>query len=136
MNQILKASLLIVDGGPGDYVVVIHAGQLGIPIVLVEGVAFGDTCLNVGCIPSKVLAHAAEGYLKVRHYAGWSALGIQVQAPNIDIARIVEWKDVIVDHLTGGIAALLKKHGTDAVQGWVRILDGKGVAVKLADGSS
>lgn len=79
MSQILKTSLLIVGGGPGGYVAAIRAGQLGIPTVLVEGAALGGTCLNVGCIPSKALIHAAEEYLKARHYAGRSALGIQVQ---------------------------------------------------------
>ncbi|MDQ4222724.1 FAD-dependent oxidoreductase, partial [Pseudomonas aeruginosa] len=102
MSQILKTSLLIVGGGPGGYVAAIRAGQLGIPTVLVEGAALGGTCLNVGCIPSKALIHAAEEYLKARHYAGRSALGIQVQAPSIDIARTVEWKDAIVDRLTSG----------------------------------
>lgn len=136
MSQILKTSLLIVGGGPGGYVAAIRAGQLGIPTVLVEGAALGGTCLNVGCIPSKALIHAAEEYLKARHYAGRSALGIQVQAPSIDIARTVEWKDAIVDRLTSGVAALLKKHGVDVVQGWARILDGKSVAVELAGGGS
>ncbi|WCX04748.1 dihydrolipoyl dehydrogenase [Pseudomonas aeruginosa] len=136
MSQILKTSLLIVGGGPGGYVAVIRAGQLGIPTVLVEGAALGGTCLNVGCVPSKALIHAAEEYLKARHYAGRSALGIQVQAPSIDIARTVEWKDAIVDRLTSGVAALLKKHGVDVVQGWARILDGKSVAVELAGGGS
>ncbi|RPX70013.1 dihydrolipoyl dehydrogenase [Pseudomonas aeruginosa] len=136
MSQILKTSLLIVGGGPGGYVAAIRAGQLGIPTVLVEGAALGGTCLNVGCIPSKALIHAAEEYLKARHYTGRSALGIQVQAPSIDIARTVEWKDAIVDRLTSGVAALLKKHGVDVVQGWARILDGKSVAVELAGGGS
>ena len=63
MSQILKTSLLIVGGGPGGYVAAIRAGQLGIPTVLVEGAALGGTCLNVGCIPSKALIHAAEEYL-------------------------------------------------------------------------
>lgn len=106
MSQILKTSLLIVGGGPGGYVAAIRAGQLGIPTVLVEGAALGGTCLNVGCIPSKALIHAAEEYLKARHYASRSALGIQVQAPSIDIARTVEWKDAIVDRLTS--ASLLR----------------------------
>ncbi len=136
MSQILKTTLLVIGGGPGGYVAAIRAGQLGIPTVLVEGAALGGTCLNIGCIPSKALIHAAEEYLKARHYAGQSALGIQVQAPSIDIARTVEWKDAIVDRLTSGVAALLKKHGVDVVQGWARILDGKTVEVELAGGGS
>ena len=70
MSQIPKTSLLIVGGGPGGYVAAIRAGQLGIPTVLVEGAALGGTCLNVGCIPSKALIHAAEEYLPATMPAG------------------------------------------------------------------
>ncbi len=135
-NQTLETTLLVIGGGPGGYVAAIRAGQLGIPTVLVEGAPLGGTCLNIGCIPSKALIHAAEEYLKARQYAGQSALGIQVQAPSIDIARTVEWKDGIVDRLTSGVAALLKKHGVNVVHGWARILDGKTVEVELAEGGS
>ena len=82
----------------------IRAGQLGVPTILVEGDRLGGTCLNIGCIPSKALIHAAEEFDKARHYAGESALGISVQAPSIDIARTVVWKDGIVSRLTSGVA--------------------------------
>ncbi|MCY1340727.1 Dihydrolipoyl dehydrogenase [compost metagenome] len=136
MSQTLDTTLLVIGGGPGGYVAAIRAGQLGIRTVLVEGAALGGTCLNIGCIPSKALIHAAEEYLKAREFAGKSALGISVQAPGIDIARTVEWKDGIVDRLTTGVAALLKKHGVSVVHGWARIVDGKTVEVDLADGGS
>ena len=83
----------------------IRAGQLGVPTILVEGDRLGGTCLNIGCIPSKALIHAAEEFDKARHYAGESALGISVQAPSIDIARTVVWKDGIVSRLTSGVRA-------------------------------
>lgn len=134
-NTSLDTTLLIVGGGPGGYVAGIRAGQLGIRTVLVEGAALGGTCLNIGCIPSKALIHAAEEYLKAREYAGHSALGISVQAPSIDIRRTVEWKDGIVDRLTTGVAALLKKHGVTVVHGWAQVVDGKNVDVTQADGS-
>ncbi|MDH4554219.1 dihydrolipoyl dehydrogenase [Pseudomonas sp. BN417] len=136
MNPTLETTLLIIGGGPGGYVAAIRAGQLGIPTVLVEGAALGGTCLNIGCIPSKALIHAAEEFLKAREYAAHSPLGIRVQAPQIDIARTVEWKDGIVDKLTSGVAALLKKHGVKVVQGWARIADGKTVDVELIGGGS
>ena len=124
-NQTLETTLLIIGGGPGGYVAAIRAGQLGIRTLLVEGAALGGTCLNIGCIPSKALIHAAEEYLKAREFAGKSALGISVQAPSIDIQRTVEWKDGIVDRLTTGVAALLKKHGVGVVHGWAQVVDGK-----------
>lgn len=135
-NQTLETTLLVIGGGPGGYVAAIRAGQLGIRTVLVEGAALGGTCLNIGCIPSKALIHAAEEYLKAREFAGKSPLGISVQAPSIDIQRTVEWKDGIVDRLTTGVAALLKKHGVSVVNGWAKIVDGKTVEVDLAEGGT
>ena len=106
MSQITKTTgLLVIGGGPGGYVAAIRAGQLGVPTILVEGDRLGGTCLNIGCIPSKALIHAAEEFDKARHYAGESALGISVQAPSIDIARTVVWKDGIVSRLTSGVRA-------------------------------
>jgi dihydrolipoamide dehydrogenase len=126
----IETTLLIIGGGPGGYVAAIRAGQLGIKTVLVEGAQLGGTCLNVGCIPSKALIHAAEEFHKACHYAGDSPLGIRAAAPSIDVARTVDWKDGIVKRLTGGVGALLKKNGVQVVRGWARILDGKTVEVR------
>jgi dihydrolipoamide dehydrogenase len=123
-------TLLVIGGGPGGYVAAIRAGQLGIPTILVEGEQLGGTCLNVGCIPSKALIHAAEEFDKVRRYAAGSPLGIVADAPRIDLARTVQWKDGIVKRLTGGVGALLKKNGVQVVNGWARVLDGKTVEVE------
>lgn len=131
MSQ-LSTTLLIIGGGPGGYVAAIRAGQLGIPTIVVEGERLGGTCLNVGCIPSKALIHAAEEFEKVRHYAEGSALGISAATPSIDIARTVAWKDGIVKRLTGGVGALLKKNGVQVVNGWAKIIDGKTVEVREA----
>ncbi|AXA77345.1 dihydrolipoyl dehydrogenase [Achromobacter xylosoxidans] len=136
MSQTTKTTtLLVIGGGPGGYVAAIRAGQLGVPTILVEGDRLGGTCLNIGCIPSKALIHAAEEFDKARHYAGQSALGISVSGPAIDIGRTVAWKDGIVGKLTGGVGALLKKNGVQVVQGWASLLDGKTVEVESADGS-
>ena len=56
----ISTKLLVIGGGPGGYVAAIRAGQLGIPTVLAEGASLGGTCLNIGCIPSKALIHAAQ----------------------------------------------------------------------------
>jgi dihydrolipoamide dehydrogenase len=122
-------TLLVIGGGPGGYVAAIRAGQLGIPTVLVEGERLGGTCLNVGCIPSKALIHAAEEFDKLRHYTGDSPLGITVESPHIDLSRTVQWKDGIVKRLTGGVSALLKKNGVQVIKGWARIIDGKTVEI-------
>ncbi len=124
-------TLLVIGGGPGGYVAAIRAGQLGIPTILVEGESLGGTCLNIGCIPSKALIHAAEEFDKVRHYANNSPLGIMADAARIDIGRTVQWKDGIVKKLTGGVGVLLKKNGVQVVKGWAKVVDGKTVEVKL-----
>ncbi len=134
--ETLTTTLLIIGGGPGGYVAGIRAGQLGVPTVLVEGAAPGGTCLNIGCIPSKAMIHAAEEFCKARSYAAeTSPLGITSAAPRIDLERTVAWKDGIVKKLTGGVGALLKKNGVKLVNGWATILDGKTVEVR-ADGES
>ncbi len=127
-------TLLVIGGGPGGYVAAIRAGQLGIPTLLVEGDRLGGTCLNVGCIPSKALIHAGDEFERLRHYDGSSPLGIQAQAPRIDLARTQAWKNGIVDRLTGGVGTLLKKAGVQVLHGWARIVDGKAVEVAVADG--
>jgi dihydrolipoamide dehydrogenase len=129
----METTLLIIGGGPGGYVAAIRAGQLGIKTVLVEGAQPGGTCLNVGCIPSKALIHAASEFHKASHFAEESPLGIRTGAPSIDIRRTVDWKDGIVKRLTGGVGALLKKNGVQVVRGWARILDGKTVEVTGAE---
>jgi dihydrolipoamide dehydrogenase len=131
-----QTTLLVLGGGPGGYVAAIRAGQLGIPTVLIEGERLGGTCLNIGCIPSKALIHAADEFEKARHWSNGSALGIQVQQAAIDIAKTVRWKDGIVGRLTGGVGSLLKKAGVQVLAGWGTIRDGKSVDVQPSDGDT
>ena len=131
-----STSLLIIGGGPGGYVAAIRAAQLGIETTLVEGGELGGTCLNIGCIPSKALIHAADEFAHACDYAGQSPLGIQVASARIDIAKTVLWKNGIVGKLTGGVGALLKKHKVTVIKGWATIVDGKTIDVSNADGST
>lgn len=134
MSEPINTTLLVIGGGPGGYVAAIRAAQLGVPTVLVERARLGGTCLNIGCIPSKALIHAAEEFDKARHYAKESPLGISVASPAIDIGRTVAWKDGIVAKLTGGIGTLMKRHGVDVLQGEARVIDGKTVEVAREGG--
>ncbi len=131
-----QTKLLIVGGGPGGYVAAIRAAQLGIATTLVESDHLGGTCLNIGCIPSKALIHAADAYHQAHHFMGDSTLGIHVDKAHIDIAQTVRWKDGIVARLTGGVGALLKKHGVKVVKGQASIVDGKTVNVDLGKGDA
>jgi len=125
--------LLVIGGGPGGYVAAIRAGQLGIATTLVEAQALGGTCLNIGCIPSKALIHAADAFAQARSYGGASPLGIRVPSVQLDLQQTQRWKDGIVAKLTGGVGALLRKAGVQVLEGRATIVDGKTVDVAVAD---
>lgn len=132
----ISCKLLVIGAGPGGYVCAIRAGQLGIDTVIVEMARPGGTCLNVGCIPSKALIHAADEFEKVSHFAaGSDPLGISIASPAIDLGKTVAWKDRIVGRLNSGVSGLLKKAGVKTVQGRARFRDGKTVDVETETGT-
>ena len=131
----ISCKLLVIGAGPGGYVCAIRAGRLGIDTVVVEAKKPGGTCLNVGCIPSKALIHAAEEFERVVRIAtGRSPLGISVGKPELDLSKTVLWKDGIVGRLNSGVSGLLKKAGVKVVVGWARFRDGKTVEVETEIG--
>nr|WIE92315.1 dihydrolipoyl dehydrogenase [Mesorhizobium sp. WSM4875] len=132
----ISCKLLVIGAGPGGYVCAIRAGQLGVDTVIVEFGKPGGTCLNVGCIPSKALIHAAEEFEKIANMAGGKGpLGIAVAPPTLDLTKTVAWKDGIVSRLNSGVAGLLKKAKVKTVQGWATFRDGKTVEVETETGS-
>ncbi|MGV6802249.1 MAG: dihydrolipoyl dehydrogenase [bacterium] len=134
MNDI-KCKVLVVGGGPGGYIAGIRAGQLGLDTVLVEGNQLGGCCLNVGCIPSKALIHAANEFQMVNHFAtGKAQIGISVSKPNLDLDKTIQWKDSIVKRLNTGVAGLLKKAKVRVINGWGRMVDGKTCQVATDEG--
>lgn len=132
----IACKLLVIGAGPGGYICAIRAGQLGVDTVIVEAAKAGGTCLNIGCIPSKALIHAAEEFERVSHMAGAkSPLGISVEAPKLDLAKTVAWKDGIVGRLNSGVLGLLRKAKVKIVHGKARFRDGKTVEVETETGS-
>ena len=131
----ISCKLLVIGAGPGGYVCAIRAGQLGVDTVIVEKARPGGTCLNVGCIPSKALIHAADEFHKVSATAtGHDALGISLASPAIDLAKTMAWTDRIVGRLNTGVAGLLKKARVKAIEGHARFRDGKTVVVETETG--
>lgn len=131
----IACKLIVIGAGPGGYVCAIRAGQLGVDTVIVESKRLGGVCLNVGCIPSKALIHAADEFDKVRRIAGGDRpLGISLGAPTLDLARTIGWKDGIVGRLRSGVAALLKKSNVKIVVGPAKFRDGKTIAVETETG--
>jgi len=131
MNE-LACKALIIGGGPGGYVAAIRAGQLGIDTILIEADRIGGTCLNVGCIPSKALIHAAEMFHALGDASTLGPMGIATGPGGIDFARTIAWKNGIVARLTGGVGALLKKAGVRSLRGHATLADGK-TAIVAAD---
>ena len=134
----INAKVLVVGGGPGGYVTAIRAGQLGLDTVLVEqggnGGGLGGTCLNVGCIPSKALIHAADAFQHAVEQSRTAPLGIRVERPTIDLPRTVEWKDGVVGRLTSGVGVLLKRHRVKILQGRAEMVDGKSCRIETDTG--
>lgn len=129
----LTCKLLIIGAGPGGYVCAVRAGQLGIDTIIVDPQAPGGTCLNVGCIPSKALIHAADEFHRIAE-AGAGPLGITAPAPSIDLSRTIAWKDGIVARLNAGVTGLLSRAGARLIAGTARFVDGKTVEVSGPDG--
>ncbi len=133
--QIINCKVLVIGAGPGGYVAAIRAGQLGLDTVIVEGDRPGGTCLIRGCIPSKALIHAATRYEDLCSHTEEGKLGISISVkPDLDLSKMVDWKDSIVDRLSSGVEGLLKKHGVKQMSGWATFNNAKTCVVETAEG--
>src|SRR3954469_25567179 len=130
----ITTKVLVLGGGPGGYVAAIRGGQHHLDAVLVEETRLGGTCLNVGCIPSKALIHAAEAYDHAWRQATSAPFGLSVERPSLDFRRMIGWKDGIVGRLNTGVAALLKKSRVKIVRGHGTMIDGKTCRVETDTG--
>jgi dihydrolipoamide dehydrogenase len=107
--------LLVLGAGPGGYTAAFRAADLGLKVTLVERhERLGGVCLNVGCIPSKALLHAAKVIDDAREM---SAHGITFEPPRLDFARLRAWKDGVVHRLTDGLAMLAKQRKVEVLRG-------------------
>lgn len=129
-----KVELLVLGAGPGGYVCAIRAAKLGVSTLLIEQHKPGGTCLNVGCIPSKAMIHAADEFYKARTFNADNTLGISCTRPAIDLGKTLMWKNGIVKNLNDGVMGLLTRAGADYLTGKARFLDGKTVEVTTSDG--
>lgn len=114
--------LVVIGAGPAGYVAAIRAAQLGLSVACIDKwinhdgkAAFGGTCLNAGCIPSKALLESSELYHRAQHEL--SSHGIGTGKVKLDIQAMQKRKDDISRQLTGGIASLFKANGVDGLQG-------------------
>jgi dihydrolipoamide dehydrogenase len=110
--------LVVLGAGPGGYTAAFRAADLGMKVALIERwPTLGGVCLNVGCIPSKALLHAAR---VIEDAASMAAHGISFGEPQIDADRLCAWKDKVVGRLTGGLAGLARQRKVETVRGYGR----------------
>ncbi|MDR1944185.1 MAG: FAD-dependent oxidoreductase, partial [Synergistaceae bacterium] len=124
MSDTVKVA--VIGGGPGGYVAAIRAAQLGAEVTLIEENKLGGTCLNVGCIPTKVLLHSSH-LLDIAR--GGAEFGITAE-PTVDFAQVQKHKEKIVNRLVGGVRSLLKANKANVLSGCASFKDGKTLSIK------
>ena len=113
--EIKKTEVLVLGSGPGGYSAAFRAADLGKKVILVEKEAtLGGVCLNVGCIPSKALLHAAK---VIEEAQAMAVYGLEFGKPKIDINKLRTWKESVVKKLTGGLSLLAKQRKVECLQG-------------------
>ena len=119
---------LVIGGGPGGYVGAIRAAQLGLKTACIESRGtLGGTCLNVGCIPSKALLHSSDLYKKAK--TEFKNIGININEPSLDLAKMMSHKAKGVEGLTKGIEFLFKKNKITYIKGFGSFKDKNTISV-------
>ncbi len=128
----IECQVAVLGSGPGGYTAAFRAADLGQNTVLIERYAtLGGVCLNVGCIPSKALLHAARLIDEASHSAD---IGIAFGEPKIDIAKLGAFKDKVVAQLTGGLAGMSKQRKVTVVTGTGKFVSANEIEVETKDG--
>jgi len=128
-----STQVLVLGSGPGGYTAAFRAADLGMKVTLVERwSSLGGVCLNVGCIPSKTLLHAAK---VIEDAESMNAHGISFGKPSIDLEKLRGFKSGVVNKLTGGLRVLAKQRKVDVVQGVGRFVSPNVVEVMGSSGS-
>ncbi|WP_234554631.1 dihydrolipoyl dehydrogenase [Thermus caliditerrae] len=117
--------LIVIGTGPGGYHAAIRGAQLGLKVLAVEAGEVGGVCLNVGCIPTKALLHAAE---TLHHLKVAEGFGVKA-SPEVDLKKLAAWRESVVKRLTGGVAGLLKGNRVELVRGYARFAGPKEIEV-------
>jgi len=134
MADVERYDAVVIGAGTGGYPAGIRLGQLGVKALVVEKQYAGGVCLNVGCIPSKALIHAAKMFDKSKHL---DEIGIKgLGSPQIDMEAMQKWKGTVVGKLTGGVKTLLKANKTAYLEGTATFLAPNRLEIKKADGTT
>jgi dihydrolipoamide dehydrogenase len=129
-----ETDLLVIGGGPGGYASAFRAADLGMDVTMVEADPRpGGVCLFRGCIPSKTLLYVTELMYDARRSG---EMGIDFDKPKVDIKRLREWKDKVIDRLANGLVELTKRRGIQFIQGTAVLEDSSHARVESQGGFS
>jgi len=121
------AQVVVIGSGPGGYTAAFRAADLGLRTVLIERYDhLGGVCLNVGCIPSKALLHAAKVMAEVEELAEH---GIRYGKAKVDVAELLAWKQSVVERLTGGLSGLARQRKVEVIEGVAKLTGPNTVSV-------
>lgn len=130
----IECEMVVLGSGPGGYTAAFRAADVGLDTVLVERYAsLGGVCLNVGCIPSKALLHAAAVIDEVAHAGDF---GVEFGKPTITLDKLRQYKEKVVNQLTKGLAGMAKQRKVRNVQGVGRFISANELEITAADGST
>jgi len=128
----IECRMVVVGSGPGGYTAAFRAADLGLDTVLVERYpTLGGVCLNVGCIPSKALLHAAAVIEEATHAGDF---GVEFGKPKIHLDRLRAYKEKVVGQLTRGLAGMARQRKVRTVQGEARFVSPHELEITGADG--
>ena len=128
----IHAELVVLGSGPGGYTAAFRAADLGLKVVLIErNPTLGGVCLNVGCIPSKALLHAAKVISEAEEM---SHFGVKYAKPEVDVDALRDWKSSVVNKLTGGLTGLAKGRKVQVVEGLGTFTGPNAIRVEGKDG--
>lgn len=128
----IHGQVVVLGSGPGGYTAAFRAADLGLDVVLIEkNPTLGGVCLNVGCIPSKALLHAAKVITEAEEMGHF---GVSLGKPKIDVDKLRGWKQSVVDKLVGGLGGLAKARKVTVVEGKGMFSSANSIDVETADG--
>src|SRR5256885_15779472 len=128
----MNTQLAVVGGGPGGYAAAFLAADLGLSVALIDPeVNPGGVCVYRGCIPSKALLHVAKLIDESRQAKAW---GVEFGEPRIDLAKLRDFKNRVVNRLTSGTGQLVKHRKVKYLQGLASVVDRHHLTVKLTAG--
>ncbi|MBK0027755.1 dihydrolipoyl dehydrogenase [Stenotrophomonas sp. S48] len=130
----IECEMVVLGSGPGGYTAAFRAADVGLDTVLVERYAsLGGVCLNVGCIPSKALLHAAAVIDEVAHAGDF---GVEFGKPTITLDKLRQYKEKVVNQLTKGLAGMAKQRKVRSVQGVGKFVSANELEITAVDGST